>query len=99
MLEQQKNKSESKIIITVSGVDRIGIVAKIANILAENKVNIEDIKQSIMQDYFVMFLLGDISQSEKTFKEIKEAILKAGEELQMEIWVQKKQIFDKMHNI
>ena len=99
MLEQQKNKSESKIIITVSGVDRIGIVAKIANILAENKVNIEDIKQSIMQDYFVMFLLGDISQSKKTFKEIKEAILKAGEELQMEIWVQKKQIFDKMHNI
>ncbi len=99
MLEQQKNKSESKIIITVSGVDRIGIVAKIANVLAENKVNIEDIKQSIMQDYFVMFLLGDISQSEKTFKEIKEAILKAGEELQMEIWVQKKQIFDKMHNI
>ena len=99
MLEQQKNKSESKIIITVSGVDRIGIVAKIANILAENKVNIEDIKQSIMQDYFVMFLLGDIAQSEKTFKEIKEAILKAGEELQMEIWVQKKQIFDKMHNI
>ena len=95
----QENRSENKILITVSGVDRIGIVAKVANVLAEYKVNIEDIKQSIMQDYFVMFLLGDISQSEKSFKEIKEAIQKAGEELQMEIWVQKKQIFDKMHNI
>ncbi len=95
----QENRSENKIIITVSGVDRIGIVAKVANVLAEYKVNIEDIKQSIMQDYFVMFLLGDISQSEKSFKEIKEALQKAGEELQMEIWVQKKQIFDKMHNI
>lgn len=95
----QENRSENKIIITVSGVDRIGIVAKIANILAEYKVNIEDIKQSIMQDYFVMFLLGDISQAEKSFKEIKEALSKAGEELKMEIWVQKKQIFDKMHNI
>lgn len=95
----QENRSENKIIITVSGVDRIGIVAKIANVLAEYKVNIEDIKQSIMQDYFVMFLLGDISQAEKSFKEIKESLIKAGEELKMEIWVQKKQIFDKMHNV
>ena len=95
----QENRSENKIIITVSGVDRIGIVAKVANVLAQYRVNIEDIKQTIMQDYFVMFLLGDISASEKSFKEIKEAIQKAGEELQMEIWVQKKQIFDKMHNI
>ena len=95
----QENRSENKIIITVSGVDRIGIVAKVANVLAQYNVNIEDIKQTIMQDYFVMFLLGDISKSEKSFKEIKEAIQKAGEELQMEIWVQKKQIFDKMHNI
>ena len=94
-----ENRSENKIIITVSGVDRIGIVAKVAAVLAEYKVNIEDIKQSIMQDYFVMFLLGDISQSEKSFKEIKEAMQKAGEELKMEIWIQKKQIFDKMHNI
>lgn len=94
-----ENRSENKIIITVSGVDRIGIVAKIANVLAQYKVNIEDIKQSIMQDYFVMFLLGDISQSDKSFKEVKEALIKAGEELQMEIWVQKKQIFDKMHNL
>lgn len=94
-----ENRSENKIIITVSGVDRIGIVAKIANVLAQYKVNIEDIKQSIMQDYFVMFLLGDISQSDNSFKEIKEALNKSGEELQMEIWVQKKQIFDKMHNL
>ena len=94
-----ENRSENKIIITVSGVDRIGIVAKVAAVLADYKVNIEDIKQSIMQDYFVMCLLGDISQSEKSFKEIKEAMQKAGEELKMEIWIQKKQIFDKMHNI
>lgn len=94
-----ENRSENKIIITVSGVDRIGIVAKVANVLADHKVNIEDIKQTIMQDYFVMFLLGDISQAGKSFKEIKEDLQTAGEELQMEIWVQKKQIFDKMHSI
>ncbi len=99
MPEKISNKSENKIIITVSGVDQIGIVAKVANVLADYRVNIEDIKQSLMQDYFVMFLLGDISQAEKSFKEIKEAIQKAGEELGMEIWVQKKQIFDRMHNV
>ncbi len=99
MQEKISNKSENKIIITVSGVDQIGIVAKVANVLADYRVNIEDIKQSLMQDYFVMFLLGDISQAEKSFKEIKEAIQKAGEELGMEIWVQKKQIFDRMHNV
>ena len=52
-----------------------------------------------MQDYFVMFLLGDISQCEKSFNEVKESLQKAGEELGMEIWVQKKQIFDNMHKI
>lgn len=90
---------ENKIIITISGADRIGIVSKVTTVLAEYKVNIEDIKQTIMQGYFVMFLLGEISESDKSFKDIKEAILKAGEELGMEIWVQKKQIFDKMHTI
>lgn len=90
-----ENRSENKIIITVSGVDRIGIVAKVAAVLADYKVNIEDIKQSIMQDYFVMFLLGDISQSEKSFKEIKEAMQKAGEELKMEIWIQKNKFLTK----
>lgn len=99
MQDNLSSKSENKILITVSGVDRIGIVAKVANVLAQYKVNIEDIKQSIMQDYFVMFLLGDISSADKSFKEIKEAVQNAGAELGMEIWVQKKQIFDKMHNI
>ena len=94
-----ENRSENKIIITVSGVDRIGIVARVANVLADYRVNIEDIKQTIMQDYFVMFIMRENSKAEKSFKEIKEALQKAGEELQMEIWVQKKQIFDKMHNI
>lgn len=90
---------DDKIIITLSGKDKIGIVAKLTTALAEYKVNIEDIKQTIMQGYFVMFLLGSITESDYSFKEIKDALLKVGEELQMEIWVQKKQIFDKMHNI
>ncbi len=93
------NDEENKKKITIIGADKIGIVAKITAILAECKVNIEDIKQSIMQDFFVMFMLAKTSKSELSFNEIKDKLTKAGEEMHMEIWVQKKQIFDKMHTI
>ena len=89
----------SQIIVTIQGVDKVGIVAKVATMLADYEVNIEDIKQTIMQGHFVMFLLGNIEKSKYSFKEIKEALTKAGEELGMEIWVQKKEIFDNMHNV
>ncbi len=89
----------TQIIITVQGVDKTGIVASVATILAEYKVNIEDIKQTLMQGHFVMFMLCDISQSSSSFKEIKEALCQVGEKLGMEIWVQRREIFDNMHNV
>lgn len=90
---------ESRIIVTISGDDTVGIVAKFANILAEYKVNIEDIRQTIMQGHFVMCLMGDISNSNASFHDIKETLVVAGKELGMEVWVQRKTIFDKMHTI
>jgi ACT domain-containing protein len=90
---------DPKLIITVSGEDKVGIVARFANVLADYSVNIEDIKQTIMQDHFVMFVMGDLSKSTYTFQEVKDELLKTGEDLQMEVWVQRKAIFDKMHNI
>ena len=91
--------SEEKIIITISGYDKVGIVAKIAAALADLNVNIEDIKQTIMQDYFVMMMLCSIKDAKKSFKEIKENIINSGRELEMEVWVQRKEIFDSMHSI
>lgn len=90
---------DTKIIVTVSGLDKIGIVAEMTAVLAKYSVNIEDIKQTLMQDHFVMFLLGDISKSTYSFKEIKEALLETGEKLEMEVWVQRRAIFDKMHTV
>lgn len=89
----------NKIIITVSGTDKVGIVAKVSTILAELNVNIEDIKQTLMQGHFVMFLLGNIEKSQYSFSEIKDALLNEGKKLGMEIWVQRKEIIDNMHNI
>ncbi|MBO8431508.1 ACT domain-containing protein [Spirochaetes bacterium] len=91
--------SDQQIIVTVSGVDKVGIVAKVTAVLAEYEVNIEDIKQTLMQGHFVMFLLGNIEKSKYSFSEIKDALINEGKTLGMEIWVQRKEIFDNMHNI
>ena len=94
-----ESNENNQIIITVTGKDKVVIVSAISNSLAEHKVNIEDIKQTIMQDNFVMIMLCNIEKMEVSFKEFKDNILKLSTELGMEIWVQKKEIFDKMHTI
>ncbi len=88
---------EDRIIVTVSGTDKVGIVAKVTTVLAKYEVNIEDMKQTLMQGHFVMFLLGNIGTSSYSFKEIKNAMIELGNEMEMEIWVQRKGIFDRMH--
>lgn len=92
-------ENENQIIITVAGKDKVGIVAAVSNRLAQNKVNIEDIKQTILQDNFCMIMLCDIKDMTMSFKEFKEDILKLSKELDMEIWIQRKELFDKMHTI
>ncbi len=88
-----------QIIVTVQGVDKVGIVARVAAVLAEHQVNIEDIKQTLMQGHFVMFMLCDIEGSKFSFREIKDALTETGKELGMEVWVQRKEIVDNMHII
>lgn len=90
---------ENKIIITVSGSDKVGIVSGISTILAKYKVNIEDIKQTLMQGHFVMFMLCDIQKADVNFKELKNILIEEGNRLEVEVWVQKKGIFEKMHTI
>ncbi len=88
-----------KIIITVSGTDKVGIVSGISTVLSEYKVNIEDIKQTLMQGHFVMFMLCDIQNAKVNFKELKNILIKTGNKLEVEVWVQKKGIFEKMHMV
>lgn len=90
---------EYKIIITVSGSDKVGIVSSISSVLAKYKANIEDIKQTLMQGHFVMFMLCDIEHAELNFKELKNVLIEEGNKLEVEVWVQKKGIFEKMHTV
>ena len=88
-----------KIIITVSGTDKVGIVSSVSTLLAKYKVNIEDIKQTLMQGHFVMFMLCDIKNSTVNFKELKNLLIEEGNRLELEIWVQKKGKKKKMHTV
>ena len=88
-----------KIIITVTDTDKVGIVSNVSTLLAKYQVNIEDIKQTLMQGHFVMFMLCDIKNSTVNFKELKNLLIEEGNRLELEIWVQKKGIFEKMHTV
>jgi len=95
----ETNTNNDKVIITVSGSDKVGIVAKVAALLAECQVNIEDIKQTLMQGHFVMFMLCNVSNLNKSFKEFQTLLKDECSKMDMEAWVQRKEIFDCMHNI
>ena len=89
----------SKAIITVVGKDTVGIIAKVCTYLAENHVNILDISQTIVQDYFNMMMIVDVSAIEKTFGEVSDELEKVGEEIGVTVKIQREEIFTKMHRI
>ena len=88
-----------KTIITVVGKDTVGIIAKVCTYLADNKINILDISQTIVQGYFNMMMIVDMNAIEKAFGDIADELEKLGEEIGVFIKCQKEEIFDKMHRI
>lgn len=89
----------SKIIITIVGKDRVGIVAKTCNYLADNQMNILDITQTILQDYFNMMMIVDISKAEKSFDDMARELSEVGESIGVAIRCQREEIFTSMHRI
>ena len=88
-----------KTIITVLGQDTVGIIAKVCTYLSDNKLNIEDISQTITQGYFNMMMIVDTSKSETPFGQMVEDLKEIGEGIGVQIRCQKEEIFDKMHRI
>ncbi len=89
----------SKTIITVVGKDTIGIIAKVCTYLANNKVNILDITQTIVQGYFNMMMIVDMTQLEKSFETVVSELATLGQEMGVQIKCQQEEIFNKMHRI
>ena len=88
-----------KTIITVVGKDTVGIIAKVCTYLAENNVNILDISQTIVQEYFNMMMIADINASEKSFDVLSAELRKVGEEMGVKVKMQHEDIFNCMHRI
>ena len=86
-------------VITVIGKDTIGIIAKVSNYLYENKINILDISQTIMQDLFTMIMLVDMADCSKQFDTINAELDKMAAEIGVTIKVQHEDIFNSMHRI
>ena len=89
----------NKTIITVVGKDCVGIIAKVCTYLADNKVNILDITQTIVQGYFNMMMIVDTKELTISFDELVLQLDKVGEEIGVVIKAQHEDIFNKMHRI
>ncbi len=88
-----------KAIVTVIGKDKPGIIAKVATLLSDNSVNIEDISQTIVQGNFTMIMLCDLKNSKISIPQLKEKAEVLGSEIGVSIRVQHEDIFNAMHKI
>ncbi len=88
-----------KCILSVVGKDKVGITAGVCSVLAEAGVNILDINQTILQEYFTMVVLVDIDTSSLGFGEIASRLEDYGKQSGMDIHIQREEIFDAMHRI
>lgn len=88
-----------KIIITVVGQDRVGIIAKVCIYLSENNINILDISQTIVSGYFNMIVIADMTACEKPYENVEDELSALGKEIGLVITAQREGIFTAMHRI
>ena len=88
-----------KAIVTVVGEDRVGIIGEICTTLAAMQINIVDIRQTVMQNYFTMIMLVDTSSASTSFNEISEGLAEKEKEMGLSIRIQREDIFQAMHRV
>lgn len=90
---------QKKVVISVLGLDRKGIIARVSNALYNNDANILDISQTIVSGYFTMILVADISSKECSFDALSNELAALSEEMGVQIRVQRSEIFESMYRI
>ena len=88
-----------KAILTIIGKDKVGIISSVSTLLANRNINILDINQTVMRDYFTMIMLVDLEEMTSEFSDLQNELSKKGSEIQMDIKIQREDIFDKMYEI
>ena len=88
-----------KVIITVIGKDCVGIMAKVCTYLADHRININDISQTIVSGYFNMMMIADMSDSTQDFDKVEADLEQIGEQIGVRIKLQREEIFNMMHRV
>ncbi|SMC22680.1 ACT domain-containing protein [Clostridium acidisoli DSM 12555] len=88
-----------KAFITVIGEDKVGIIQGITTVLAKNKVNVMDINQTLLQNYFTMIMLVDLGEKEVDFKQLNDEIGEEAKRLGVTIKLQRQDLFKAMHEL
>ncbi|MDR0766833.1 MAG: ACT domain-containing protein [Methanosarcinales archaeon] len=88
-----------RFVITVIGVDTVGIVAGVTRVMSDYGVNIIDIRQTLMEDIFTMLMIGEVKCENFVLKDFQEKMTEVGQALKVEIRVQHEDVFRYMHRI
>ncbi len=90
---------KAKSVISVTGKDNVGIIAKVSNICAEYGANIIDISQTVLEEYFAMIMIVEIDSLTLPFTDFVDRVAALGKENGLEIHAMHEDIFDSMHKI
>ena len=88
-----------KAIVTAAGKDQVGIIAGVCNTLADNRINVLDISQTIMEGYFTMMMVVDLAECRAPFDTLRASLKEYGESRGLSIRIQREDIFDAMHKL
>ena len=88
-----------KVVVTIVGQDRVGIIAMVSGILAEHNVNILNVNQNIMDGFFNMVMIAEMTDNAMALSELQRILKEKGEEIHLEIKAQHQDIFNVMHTV
>lgn len=94
-----KGENNMRLVLTIVGEDKVGIIAKVSNKLAEMNINVINVNQNILNGFFNMVMLADMDKANVSIKDARDAMKKLGEEIGVEIRLQSEEIFIAMHRI
>ena len=89
---------QRRAVVSVVGKDQVGIISKVTTVISENNVNILDISQTILQDFFTMMMIVDITQKEN-LDDLRQQLDELGNQLSLKINIQLEDIFQSMHRV
>jgi ACT domain-containing protein len=99
MAKRKEKKASQVCILTVTGKDKVGIIARIANAMSKANINIIDVSQKIMDEYFVMSLACDIAEATIDLPDIQKQLQKIAKDMDLNITFQNEKIFKMMHRV